>query len=264
VEDLLTIPLDQLIAALHSMGGGYAIDLWPVLDGRSLPRHPFDPDAPAGTAKVPMLIGTTADENTIRYGLQDPRRFSLDEAGMRSELKSFLRLPVPWSDARQIEESKLDWLIAAYKKSRPRATPGDIYFAVTTDREFRAPAIKQAELKSAQGAAPAYMYLFAWPLPAQGGKFAAGHFAEVPFVFENLEKATALVGNGAGAQRLADKVSGAWAAFARTGNPNYPGLPHWPAYDTSTRATMILDNECRVVNDPGKEERLAMSSLVWT
>ena len=81
-------------------------------------------------------------------------------------------------------------------------------------------------------------------------------------MFENLEKATALVGNDPSAQPLADKLSGAWAAFARTGNRNRAGLPYWPPYDLRTRATMILNNECKVVNDPGKYERLAMSSLL--
>ena len=70
VGDLLNIPFNQLVTAQHSMSGG--INLRPVLDARSLHRHPFDPDAPPGTAKVPMLIGTTADEDTIRYGIQDP------------------------------------------------------------------------------------------------------------------------------------------------------------------------------------------------
>jgi len=249
VEGLLNIPMNELVDALHSMEG---YRFGPVLDGRSLRRHPFDPDAPAGTAKVSMLIGTTADENTIRYGLENPKRFSLDEPGMRSELKNYLDLS---------DESGLDELIAAYRRSRPRATPGDIYFAVTTDREFRAPAIKQAELKVAQRAAPAYMYLFSWPLPALGGRFRAGHFADVPFVFENLGKAVPLIGTGADLQPLADKVSGAWTAFAHTGNPNHAGLPGWPAYDTSTRATMIFNTECKVVNDPDKDERLAISSF---
>ena len=75
-----------------------------------------------------MIIGTTADENTIRYGLQDPGRFSLDEAGMRTELKNYFELT---------DDSKLDGLVAAYRRILPQATPGDIFFAVTTDHEFR-------------------------------------------------------------------------------------------------------------------------------
>ena len=62
-------------------------------------------------------------------------------------------------------------------------------------------------------------------------------------------------------QPLADKVSGAWLAFARTGNPSHPGIPKWPAYTASDRATMHMDNEWRVVNDPDRAERLALGPL---
>jgi len=97
-----------------------------------------------------------------------------------------------------------------------------------------------------------------------GGKFKAVHAVELPFVFDNVDKSPGWVGTGADLQPLADKVSNAWIAFARNGNPTHAGLPHWPAYETSTRATMIFNNECKVVNDPGKDERLAMSSLTAT
>jgi para-nitrobenzyl esterase len=62
-------------------------------------------------------------------------------------------------------------------------------------------------------------------------------------------------------QPLATKVSSAWAAFARTGNPSHSGIPKWPAYDTKTRATMIFNYECKVVDDPGRDERIAISAL---
>ncbi|MGD0775463.1 MAG: carboxylesterase family protein, partial [Candidatus Solibacter sp.] len=122
--------------------------------------------------------------------------------------------------------------------------------------------ITQAERKAAQGAAPAYMYIFAWQTPVLGGKLKAPHGVELPFVFDNVGKAATLVGASEDLQPLADKASGAWTAFARTGNPSYAGLPRWPAYDAGTRATMIFNDECQVVNDPGKDERLAMSSLL--
>lgn len=254
VEDLQWLPVDQVLAAVHAVSSFWS--LAPVLDSRSLRRHPFDPDAPAGTATVPMIIGTTADENTIRYGLQDPKRFSLDNASLRSELKNYFELT---------DESKVDGLIAAYRRILPQAKAGDIFFAVTTDHEFRGPAIKQAELKAAQRAAPAYMYLFHWPLPAMGGRFKAGHGGDVPFVFENLDAAARLIGpTSRSMQHLAGQMSSAWTAFARTGNPNHAGLPHWPPYDITRRATMIFNNESRVVDDPAKQERLAMAALPQT
>ena len=58
------------------------------------------------------------------------------------------------------------------------------------------------------------------------------------------------------AKALAAKMSGAWIAFARTGNPAAKGLPEWPPYSADHRATMILDNDPRVENDPAHELRL--------
>ena len=57
---------------------------------------------------------------------------------------------------------------------------------------------------------------------------------------------------------LADKVSDAWIAFARTGDPNTPKLPHWPAFTSADRPTMVINNESKVVNDPIHEQRAAM------
>ena len=67
------------------------------------------------------------------------------------------------------------------------------------------------------------------------------------------------------AQALADKVSGAWLAFARSGNPSISQLPPWTPFNARDRATMVFDNESRVVNDPIRAERLAIwSALGYT
>jgi para-nitrobenzyl esterase len=57
---------------------------------------------------------------------------------------------------------------------------------------------------------------------------------------------------------LADKVSEAWIAFARSGDPNTSKLPRWTAFDAANRPTMVIDNESRLVNDPIREQRLVM------
>jgi para-nitrobenzyl esterase len=251
MDDLQKAPMDKLLATMHSMAGSNAPRLGPVVDGRSLPRNPFDPDAPSITASVPMLIGTNGTESTLLLGLGDAGLFSLDDAAMRTRLKAYLHLD---------DDSKLDSVIASYKKDRPGATPSDIYFAVTTDRMMRMNAITQAERKAAQGT-PAYMYLFGWQTPVLGGKLKSPHAIELAFVFDNVNTQTGMIGTGVDLQPLADKVSAAWAAFARTGNPSHPGIPKWPAYDTTSRATMVFNDECKVENDPGRDERLAMSVL---
>ena len=255
VDDLQKVPMNDMLAALKAMAGPNSIRLGPVVDGRSLPRNPFDPDAPAQSASVPMLIGTNGTETTALLGIADASLFSLNEADMRTKLKAYLHLA---------DDSQLDSLIVTYKRSRPNATPSDIYFAVTTDRMMRMNAITQAERKAAQHAASAYMYIFAWQSPVLGGKLRSPHGIELAFVFDNTDKTTGMNGTGADLQPLADKVSSAWAAFARTGNPNTTSLPHWPAYDAKSRATMIFNDECKVMNDPGKDERLAMNALPTT
>ena len=252
VGDLQKVPMADLLAAMREMTGPNSIRLGPVVDGLSLPRQPFDPDAPAQSADVPMLIGTNGTESTLLVGMGDASLFSLNEADMRAKLKTYLHAA---------DDAKLDALIATYRQTRPNATPSDIYFAVTTDRMMRMNAVTQAERKATQGAAPAYMYIFAWQTPILGGKLRSPHAIELGFVFDNTDKTASYNGTGADTAALAAKMSAAWAAFARTGNPNVPGLPHWPPYDASTRATMIFNDDCKVLNDPGKEERIAISAL---
>ena len=70
-----------------------------------------------------------------------------------------------------------------------------------------------------------------------------------------------MTGSGQERYALEDKISGAWVAFARTGNPSHEGVPNWPAFDTKQRATMILNNECEVINDPNGEERQTLRAI---
>jgi len=79
------------------------------------------------------------------------------------------------------------------------------------------------------------------------------HTMELPFVFDNVEIAKAEVGTGPDLQPLADKISGAWVAFARTGNPSHKGLPKWTPYDMNRRATMVFNNQCKLVDDLTKK-----------
>ena len=87
------------------------------------------------------------------------------------------------------------------------------------------------------------------------------HTLDIPFVFDNVDIAGSMTGAGQDRYALAHKMSAAWAAFARKGDPSHPDLPKWPAFNTTERATMILGRECAVVNDPNREERVALKAI---
>ncbi len=247
VDELQKLPVDRLLSAIDNRGsapGSAPFNFAPVVDGRALPRDPFDPAAPDISADVPLIVGTVNTEGTF-FTQPDSPLFSLDEAGMRTCLTS------RFGDAA-------DKLIDLYRKEMPNASPSQIYFLITA---FPTAAITQAERKAAQGKAPVYMYLFAWETPVEGGKRHSPHTVELPFVFNNVEEQPEEVGNGPELQPLADKVSGAWAAFAHTGNPSVAGTPKWLAYTAAERATMIINNEWKLVNDPRHDVRLIMNNL---
>jgi para-nitrobenzyl esterase len=152
-----------------------------------------------------------------------------------------------------------DRIISAYRRAYPSLNPFKLLCTMINDRGFPPDsivtpknAITLSERKAALHKAPVYMYVLAWESPALSGKLGAVHGTDVTLVFHNLG---AMTGTGPEALALADRMAGAWVAFARTGNPNHRGIPEWPAYTPETHATMIFDNQCRIENDPGGELR---------
>lgn len=238
----------ERLLAVTAPEAGPPLMLAPVVDGHSLPTDPFDPVAPALSAHVPLLIGTVETEVAFFHGqMLDP----MDDAELHARIK---RTVAGASDAQ------VDALIAAYRAGRPHDSNTDLYLIIASDATFRAGVITEAERKAAQGTAPVYQYYFTWRSPVRGGKLRAFHTLEIPFVFDNVDAAQSMTGTGQDRYLLARRMSGAWAAFARSGDPNHPLLPHWAPFDTARRATMVFNDECRLVDDPhGAEQRLLHS-----
>jgi para-nitrobenzyl esterase len=246
IDELQKLSVDQLLAA--TAPGGPQLALAPVVDGRTLPTDPFDPVAPEMSASVPLLIGTTETEVTFFPNqILDP----IDNAGLHARVKQTVR---------NASDAQVDQLIAAYRTGRPDASNTDLYLILASDATFRAGVVTEADRKAMQAKGPVYQYYFTWRSPVRDGKLRSFHTLEIPFVFDNVDAATSMTGSGEDRQALADKISAAWVAFARTGNPNHKGLPNWTAFDNTGRATMILNDDCKVVNDPhGEEQRLLHS-----
>ncbi len=250
VRAVQKLPVEKIMAAYFAVVresplvdqsiGGFA----PTVDGKILPQHPFHPTASPVSADVPVMIGCTRTEMTL-FSANDAAAFSLDEAGLRTRVKDLL------GDQSQP-------MIDLYRKLNHDASPSDIFFLIASDYRYGAPTMKVAERRAALGKAPVYLYYFTWETPVQGGRLKSPHTMEIPFAFDNVKISARLTGGGPEAMALADKVSDAWIAFARTGNPNTPKLPRWPVFTAKDRATMVINNSSKVVNDPLREQRIAM------
>lgn len=249
VHELQKLPLERIMAAYFAVvrEAGKAdqniVGFAPTVDGNILPQHPFHPSASPVSADVPVMIGHTRTEWT---GLTpDVATFHLDEDGMRTRVQELL------GDAAA-------GIIDLYRSSSPGATPSDLYFLIASDYRYGAPTMKIAERRAALGRGPVYLYYFTWETPVQGGRLRSPHNIEIPFAFDNVQISAKLTGGGPEAMALADQVSDAWIAFARTGNPNTGKLPNWPVFSAQQRATLVIDNKSRVVNDPLRERRIAL------
>jgi carboxylesterase type B len=120
-----------------------------------------------------------------------------------------------------------------------------------------------AELKSAQPA-PVWLYRYDYrsntPIPGTDWTLRAGHATEIAMKFFNYD-IPGLEGNGPGVAEASKNMSTLWTRFAHNSHPDVPGLPAWPRYDLKRRATMIIDVECRVADDPDREIREMWESL---
>ena len=232
----------KLIPARSGLGmgdpGGLTRRLAPVVDGKYYPAHPFDPVAAPTAAGIPVMVGTNRDENATFLAV-DPRRWRLTEEELRERLTPILG-------------DKLDEVIDTYKKTRPEATPWDLFVGITSEGTRRA-SIALAERKAAGSPAPVYMYLFTWETDFLGTLFRACHVLEIPFVFDNVDDVD-ITGGRPDKYELVESVSEAWIAFAHSGNPNHPGIPKWDPYSAENRSTMILDVPCKAEIDPYREE----------
>ena len=260
VDRLHTLPHARLLEAaqtaqrkMSGAGGGPGglqrlvttdrMGLAAVVDGKILPHHPFDPAAPAVSANVPMLIGSTLNEfaNAIQTAGVD----AITEQDLQARATS------AYGDSASR-------VIDAYRRAMPGSSkPPDVFSRMSAAGQ-RHNAITQATRKAALGAAPAFLYWFTWQTPILDGKPRAFHCAELPFVFNNADRCAAMTGGTPEARALAAKVSDAWINFARTGDPNHKGLPAWPKFDPAQGPVMVFDNACEVKNDPDREARLTI------
>jgi para-nitrobenzyl esterase len=229
-SDIMKVHGHELRAVVSKLGGRYG----PILHKEHIPDHPFAPRTRPLFDDVPMIVGFTKDEMTL-YNVGFEWWRNLTEEGLRSRL-------------RETYEDNTDRLIEAYRKIRPDYPPRHLYTAVLTSRQFLG-ATTLAERKGAQNSGNVYLYSFNWDSPIDDGILKSPHTLEIPFVFDNVDKAPILLGTERSTRRLGDQMSKVWTNFARTGDPNTRGLPKWAPYNTDERTTMVFDTRSRAIDN---------------
>ena len=139
----------------------------------------------------------------------------------------------------------------AYARAFPDATPIEILALVSSSRRG---VVSTANAKAVQKA-PVYVAWFGWELLLFNNRMRAFHCVDICFWFYNTDLMLTQTGGGKRPRELSEKMSTALLQFIKTGNPNGPGIPEWPAYTIEKGETMILNDHFEVKNDPDREAR---------
>ncbi|HEV2531813.1 carboxylesterase/lipase family protein [Phenylobacterium sp.] len=206
--------------------------LWgPTVDGQAIPVQPWGTEAPAQSAQVPLLVGSNLNEYSPSLG--NPALEDLTEDRAKAMAKSI--------------GGASDDAWAAMRRVHPDLKPVEVLSRLVSN-QFRYPCYQQARTKGRQAGAGTWLYRFDYnPATVLDGRVRAFHCAEMAYALDNVDRCLNATGGTAEARTLAAKMSGAWLAFAHTGNPNHAGLPHWPAVTEAPETpNMAFDKVCRV------------------
>ena len=269
VLDKMGIPASlrgkELVAQLNALTmeqiqeGARAVssDWLPVVDNVILLRNPFDPDAPALSENVPMVLGNVHDETAVG-GRGGEIAWETAPAALEAAVHEYLG---PYN----AEE-----VVAEFRRIHPDYTPTQVDIAAAT--AFRAwPGQRwEAERRAANPISQPHTWVYQMNFTGASGR--AMHTIDIPFMFDNIAMAAGQIGTApeqvAAANELAATMSQMLITYGRTGNPNGDSkgqsqgaakdgaLPYWPAYDLKNRSTMIWDRKLHVENDPRGAERV--------
>jgi para-nitrobenzyl esterase len=254
LEHLQRLPVETLLRARRQAVAAVRADgAQPVVDGRHVLASPFNPEGLAMQATVPLIVGSTDSESTLFLG-QDRRNFEVDEAELLARIEADLG----------VGRAQAEALVTAYREEEGVCSAADVLVQLASDLLARGHLIRAAEAKAAVGAAPVYLYNFAWKIREDGGVWRSPHTVDIPFAFGTLDVARSMTGPhiGADAAEVSRRMMSAFVAFAKHGDPNHHGLPDWPRYDAVRRSTMVFDAPCRTVADYRGAGRIASAPLL--
>ena len=249
-KDFYTIATkaQQNLAREAGPGGGMMRGFSPVVDGRILPQHPYDPVAAPTAADVPMIISSVEHEQSISWTDSALESMTIDQVVER--LKTRAGFGAGFGD-------KAKDVVDAYVKAFPGRKPVEIWCLASSNRQG---VVALADVKSKQ-AAPVFVNWFTWQPPLFDNRIRAFHCVDISFWFYNTDLMLTHTGGGPRPRALSAKMAGALLQFMKTGDPNGTGLPKWPKYTSAKGETMIFDDTCVAKNDPDREARKALPAL---
>jgi len=252
IDELQNVSYEELAAASNealaqageefqipaALGSGYSLSWEPVVDGDFLPTDPVTEDSFAEAGRdIPLLIGSNLNEWETVDLMSNQAETQYDNKTTWTEEETRQHLEEKYGD-------QTDEIVDAFLKAYPHRTAADALYV--DSRVIRLPILKIMSHKADQGGAPVYAYMFNWESPVLPGTIMAFHTSEIPFVFNNIDKAVMQIGGGEEARRIEDAMSQAWINFARTGDPSTEEM-EWPAYTREEGATMMFDTVQEVV-----------------
>ena len=252
IDELQNVSYEELTAATNealaqageefqipaALGSGYSLSWEPVVDGDFLPTDPVTEDSFAEAGRdIPLLIGSNLNEWETVDLMSNQAETQYDNKTTWTEEETRQHLEEKYGD-------QTDEIVDAFLKAYPQRTAADALYV--DSRVIRLPILKIMSHKADQGGAPVYAYMFNWESPVLPGTIMAFHTSEIPFVFNNIDKAVMQIGGGEEARRIEDAMSQAWINFARTGDPSTEEM-EWPAYTREEGATMMFDTVQEVV-----------------
>jgi para-nitrobenzyl esterase len=241
---LSTVSVERLVAAeagLRADGldvaGGYGGfgGPQPVVDGVTVIDHPGVAVRSGASADVPVMIGSTLDELAL-----PPLRQSLSRLDAHSQVDH--HAGELGAEAGRVVEH--------YTRVWPDLSPPELAVRIATTTGYRLPSARLALAKAAGGSAPVFVYVLAWDSGAEDGWIKAAHTIDVPLTMRTAKAVGPWITTAPGWEELTERMSRAWLAFARSGDPHDPVNPPWPAFTMTDRRTMVFDVDPSVAEDP--------------
>jgi para-nitrobenzyl esterase len=269
----------------------------PVVDGIDIPEPPDVAIEAGDGADVAVLVGTNRDEMTL-FTAFDPRMVELSEGQVERRATALIgaqrwarlaghyraehpdgggaavltavttdlvfripaiRLAEGLAGESRTDEAAANRRVGRARVGRARAGRTRPPPTARSSAEKDQGGSKRCGCTGSTGRAPCWGD--GWALQTNNGYLPNTHGLDVPFVWDLMDMpgVESFTGDAPGRHSLAKAVHAAWLAFATRGDPTTPLLPPWPRYCPPGRATMILDDPCRVINDPNGAERQGWS-----